>query len=108
MNNAKNGTGTVSAIKWDPASTETPDGARPPYIALAHELIHCMHNLKGTSYMTGIGDVKVDEMMVTGLKGYEQQPVSENRIREEHGVHYRSSYHGQCSAAEGAPDVNAF
>jgi len=44
-------------------------------------------------------------MRVTGLKGFEQEPISENRIRGEHGIAYRVSYHGKCSALEGAPDA---
>jgi len=106
---ASDGTGAVSSIQWDPETKDTPDGARPPFIALAHELIHCMHNLKGTSHLIGGDDEKKrDEMMVTGLRGYEQEPISENRIRAEHNVVYRNSYHGKCSYADGSVDANAF
>ena len=38
-----------SAIKWNPQQTVTPDGKRPPFIGLAHEMIHARHNLKGES-----------------------------------------------------------
>jgi Effector protein len=104
--------GTVSSIKWDPIHTKTPDGARPPFIGLAHELVHAYHNLKGDS--TLIADdrfdgseaaTKNDEMRVVGLRGFEKEPISENRIRHEHGVAYRSSYDGKCSADEGSPDT---
>jgi hypothetical protein len=106
---ASNGTGAISSIKWDPKNEETPDGSRPPFIALAHELIHCMHNLLGTSHIIGGDDAKkLDEMRVTGLKGYEQEPISENRIRKEHGIAYRNSYSGKCSKEEGTPDKAAF
>lgn len=106
---ASDGTGSISLILWDPKATDTPDGARPPFIALAHELIHCMHNLKGTSHLLpGEDSKKTDEMMVTGLRGYEQQPISENRIRAEHGIAYRNSYYGQCSYEEGHVDESAF
>lgn len=106
--NATNGTGSISIIRWDPKANATPDGARPPFIALAHELIHCMHNLKGTSHLLTIAEKKIDEMMVTGLRGYEQEPISENRIRGEHGIAYRNSYGDVCSYAEGKVDKNAF
>jgi hypothetical protein len=97
--------GAVSSIKWDPIHNKTPDGSRPPYIGLAHELIHCYHNLRGSSTLVGGAErVKEDEMRVTGLRGFEQEPISENRIRAEHNLPYRSSYHGKCSAAEGSPD----
>ena len=106
---ASNGTGVISSLKWDPKSKETPDGARPPFIALAHELIHCMHNLLGTSHLIGgASQLKLDEMRCTGLQGYEQEPVSENRIRREHNIPLRSSYHGKCSKAEGQPDASKF
>lgn len=103
---SSDGTGAISSIKWDPKNTDTPDGSRPPFIALAHELIHCLYNLAGTSNLTnGDAGKKQDEMRVTGLKGFEQEPISENRIRGEHGIAYRVSYHGKCSALEGAPDA---
>lgn len=107
--NAADGTGAVSSIKWDPKNCDTPDGSRPPFIGLAHELIHCMYNLQGTSHLlAGDDGKKLDEMRVTGLKGYEQEAISENRIRREHGVRYRCSYHGKCSFEEGAPDTSLF
>ncbi len=104
---ASDGTGAVSSIKWDPKTPQTPDGARPPFIALAHELIHALHNLEGNSILSGVDFKKKDEMRVTGLQGYEQEPISENRIRYEHGVAYRCSYHGICDALEGTPDTAA-
>jgi hypothetical protein len=42
-----------------------------------------------------------------GLRGYEDAPISENRIRREHGIAYRSSYSGKCSREEGSPDEDA-
>jgi len=113
-NNACNGVGSVSGIRWDPKSTDTPDGARPPWVGLAHELIHCYHNLRGTSHLLGQGTMstedmkKLDEMRVVGLRGYEMEPICENRIRREHGIALRKSYHGRCSKAEGAPDKSLF
>jgi hypothetical protein len=107
--NAADGTGAVSSISWDPKNEATPDGSRPPYIGLAHELIHSLYNLLGTSHLLAGEDGKtLDEMRVTGLKGYEGMAISENRIRKEHGITYRSSYSGPCSAADGKPDKAAF
>jgi hypothetical protein len=110
--------GSVSAIRWDPVHTSTPDGSRPPFIALAHELIHAWRNLCGNSYLnagdgtlgatfTGSGEAAkdADEMKVVGLRGFEQEPITENRIRAEHGLPYRTSYASRCSAADGTPDV---
>jgi hypothetical protein len=109
--------GTVSGIRWDPLHNSTPDGSRPPFIGLAHELIHAWRNLYGISYIRmGTGTLgtnfnnsedatNVDEMKVVGLRGFEQELITENRIRKEHGLPYRTSYFGRCSAAEGAPDT---
>lgn len=112
--NSCNGIGAPSVIKWDPKTTETPDGARPPWVALAHELIHCYHNLRGTSHLIATAtsstddEKKLDEMRVVGLRGYEMEPICENRIRKEHGVALRVSYYGKCSKDEGRPDKTLF
>lgn len=90
MNSAKDGTGTVSAIYYNPNVYITPDGKRPPYIGLAHELIHAMHNLKGTSKTT----THDDEYMVVGFGSNSDLPVTENAIRAEHNVEARASYAG--------------
>jgi hypothetical protein len=106
---ASDGSGINSAIKWDPKSEDTPDGTRPPFIGLAHELIHCMFNLQGTSILTSGSDgLKRDEMRTTGLQGFENEPISENRIRQEQGIAYRCSYFGKCSKLEGTPDATLF
>lgn len=100
------GVGAVSCIRWDPVHYNTPDGSRPPFIGLAHELIHCYHNLRGTSTLVrGEEGKKEDEMRVVGLRGYENEPISENLIRREHQLPYRTSYYQRCSAQDGAPDV---
>jgi hypothetical protein len=120
VNASTPGEGSVSVITWDPASNSTPDGSRPPFIGLAHELIHAWHNLGGGSLIStsqgtmgepfsgaggGIEAAKnVDEMRVVGLQGWEKEPITENRIRAEHGLPYRNSYEGRCSAQDGTPD----
>ncbi len=96
------GEGAACAIKWDPKNKKTPDGSRPPFIALAHELIHCYHNLRGNSLMQK--SKENDEAKTVGLAGYEGEPISENRIRREHGIAYRSQYNGRCEGPEWIPD----
>lgn len=98
-------TGVASAVKWDPQNKNAPDGARPPFIGLAHELIHCYYNLHGGSLHNKTGKDQ-DEAQVVGLSGYEQNPISENRIRAEHNVPYRKQYNGQCEGAIWIPDEN--
>jgi hypothetical protein len=102
------GAGSCSLIAWDPIHNSTPDGSRPPFIALAHELVHAYHNIRGTARATQVGDVSgdrtTDEALTVGLRGFEKEPVSENRIRREHGISFRTSYHGYCCAQDFSPD----
>lgn len=84
------GTGTTSAIKYNPNVYVTPDGTRPPYIGLAHELIHAHHNLYGTS----MNNKHEDEYRVVGMGDYEGEPITENKIRGEHDLEGRTSYLG--------------
>jgi Effector protein len=46
--NAKNGTGAASGVAWNSNVWDIPgERRRPPYIGLAHELIHAWHNAYG-------------------------------------------------------------
>lgn len=91
MNLATNGGGgTTSAIYYNPNVYVTPDGTRPPYIGLAHEMIHAHHNLHGTS----LNVVHDDEHKVVGMGEYATAPITENKIRAEHQVADRTSYVG--------------
>jgi hypothetical protein len=60
----------------------------PPHITMGHELIHCLH------FMTGIGDpdYKREEHMTVGIKGFEDQPITENKLRKESGMPLRVKY----------------
>jgi hypothetical protein len=86
------GSGSTSAIEWDPNVVVTPDGSRPPYIGLAHELIHARRNLLGISR----GNAADDEAETVGLRRPPSPqvvlPVSENDIRDETGMGRRMRY----------------
>jgi hypothetical protein len=75
------GVGTASAVKWISAQWDTPDGQRPPVIGLAHELVHAWNNALGTSCK----DDAQNEKTVVGLLPTNNNPVTENAIRMEHG-----------------------
>lgn len=60
----------------------------PPEITLAHELIHCWHMLNGS----GKADIKAEEWMTVGIKGFEGMPLTENRLRQEAGYPARTKY----------------
>ena len=68
----------------------------PVYIALAHELIHSLHHLSGTSYREEVqapgGAVKREEMFTTGLGPYANTRLSENALRREVGLPERTHY----------------
>jgi hypothetical protein len=93
---AKNGTGSASGVAWNSNIWVIPgQGQRPPYIGLAHELIHAWHNAYGTKK----ADYDDEENFTVGL-GQHMMPnplavpatITENMIRLEHGVPIRHRY----------------
>lgn len=86
--NACNGVGCLSGVFWNANSIETPEGPRPNYIGLAHELIHAMHNLQGQA----LPDTEDEENFTVGLGKFDAAPITENQIRKEHEVPLRTKY----------------
>lgn len=88
---ACNGTGCVTAVTWNANVIETPDGSRPTFIALAHELVHALYNLKGEAH----ADTSAEEYRTVGLAPVANaREITENKIRAEHNVPLRASYSG--------------
>lgn len=92
------GVGAVTAIKYNPNMIDTPDGKRPSWIALAHELIHAYYNLKGKGLPSGkvmnvFGMVEQEELATVGLGGLGRS-ITENKIRDEAGLPTRTTYGG--------------
>ena len=88
---ACNGNGTVTAVTWNANIIETPDGSRPAFVALAHELIHALYNLKGEAY----SDASDEEYRTVGLPPVaNDRAITENKIRAEHKVPLRAAYSG--------------
>jgi hypothetical protein len=95
------GPGTFTRIYWDPNITQTPDGVRPYWVGLAHELIHARRNLLGIGYLD---DNRTEELHTVGLSLLGSAggvalndrgrwgPITENDIRAEHGVAPRMRY----------------
>jgi hypothetical protein len=76
------------------------------FTALVHELLHASRMLKGRAsaaleYPYGFVD---EEFRTVGLKQWENKPLTENSIREEHGLPLRKSY----SAGEGKSVVTDY
>jgi hypothetical protein len=84
------GVGCASVVRWIPNQWVTPDGQRPPYIGLAHELVHAWNNAQGTA----VYDKARNEKIVTGLLPSNNNPITENAIRAEHKIQLRTSYSG--------------
>jgi len=69
------------------------------YVGLAHELVHGMHMMNGTSYSSQIDDVwqqgtgqRKEEERAVGIGQFTREPFSENTIRREAGLPLRASY----------------
>jgi len=90
QDNAFNGTGTYSTVTVNPNLTVVPHGPRPPYIALAHELIHALHNLEGDAER----HEPDEENKTVGIakSEYIWGDITENMIRIEHGLDLRTAY----------------
>jgi hypothetical protein len=120
LNYRAKGTGTASTVQYrnNPemvAIYTTYIGVKtPPFTMLAHELIHALHSLSGDnrgSYATvdesHDADWKHEEARTVGISIYENNPVSENAIRDEHRLPRRKTYSldpmsGLTSALAGA------
>lgn len=88
---ACNGTGSITALTWNANVLSTPDGARPTFIALAHELVHSLYNLKGEGFL----DASDEEYRTVGLAPVANaREITENLIRDEHGIPRRTTYSG--------------
>jgi hypothetical protein len=89
--NACNGVGSITSVTWHCNMMSTPDGERPPYIALAHELIHALYNLKGEAF----SDASHEEYRTVGLAPVaDAREITENKIRAEHDIPLRTAYSG--------------
>ena len=94
------GQASVTAIKFNANMIETPDGKRPSWVGLAHELIHAYYNLKGKGAPAGItqmnvnGQVEKEEMLTVGLGPGPHRGITENMIRAEAGLPVRVTYGG--------------
>lgn len=97
---ATQGQGSITAIKYNANMITTPDGNRPAWIGLAHELIHAYYNLLGKGLGGGKiqnvnGMVEREEMATVGLGPGPGRDITENMIRLEHGLPARTTYGGQ-------------
>ena len=95
----RKGEGVGSQIRWNPTSSRslkdgkplTDEWERDSFVSLAHELIHSMRMLNGTSKLNDFRqfperDGRNEELRVIGTNRYAFKRISENGIRQEHGL----------------------
>ena len=94
------GAGSSALVLFDPTVGAGPDGDRPSWVALGHELIHAYHYVTGTCARKLNGSTDTDsglseeEMQTIGTGGYKGQIPSENWLRESAGAVERTKYSG--------------
>jgi len=94
------GEGTSCTVNWNNEKVKCDGKYRPPFIALAHELIHALHDIHGATYRPYSGSLADDsgkaeeEARTVGLGPHVDEPITENKIRAEHGIALRPSYSG--------------
>jgi len=104
MNHLKPGAGTSAWVIWDPALESVRTGIavdkqaawmdRPPWIALAHELIHAWRLACGRCVFRPNGSTEYyyEEAMTVGLPPYDGCRYTENRFRALKGLPLRTFY----------------
>lgn len=94
------GSGSSALVLFDPDMPAGPDGERPNWIALGHELIHAYHYVTGTCARPLTGSTNADsglseeEMQTIGTGGYDGHIPSENWLRESAKFPKRTKYSG--------------
>jgi RHS repeat-associated protein len=89
LTNSIPGTGSVGTLMFNDTVRVTSLGEEvPSVIVLAHEMIHLEHYLRGAGR-----DGKDGEWGVVGIKGYENEAITENKIRQELGMPVRTGYY---------------
>jgi hypothetical protein len=103
MDHLTPGAGTGAWVVWDPlvesvcthlqADRRAAWMDRPPWIALAHELIHGWRLVTGRSvFKPGPMEDYYEEAMTVGLAPYDQCRFTENRLRHLKGLPLRTYY----------------
>lgn len=94
------GPGSSALVLFDPDFPAGPDGDRPGWVALGHELVHAYHYVTGTCARALSGSTDTDsglseeEMQTIGVAGYDRQVPSENWLREGASLPLRKTYSG--------------
>lgn len=104
------GPGTDAWVSWqhdvtDLSATFAKDAPgwakRPPWVALAHELIHAWRMVSGRVVFHPTLEEYYEEAMTVGLPPYDRCPLTENRFREA-AKEPRRSFYGPSTEAKSA------
>ncbi len=105
------GSGMGSQVQYNPniehQYTKGASVKTPPFVALAHELIHALHSISGGvikayNWTNGTGGSScgaiLEEARTVGLGIFKNTRICENAIRREHGLPQRTFYavKGDC------------
>jgi len=101
----RKGEGVGSSIRWNPNQQGESDKERLPesewasasFVGLAHELVHSLRMLKGTSTSNEFNQFPKshgidEERRAVGVGRHHFRHLSENSIRKEHGIPPRQSF----------------
>jgi len=85
---AENGNGSAAVVRFSNTVRALNSGLKnPPFVGLAHELIHALHSLKGEN--KGGSE---EEQRTVGLGKYSTEKLCENAIRRDAGLPNRDAY----------------
>jgi len=86
---ASDGTGSTATLFYSNTEILSDTGTWfIPHVTMGHELIHCLHSVRGEMDP----DNRQEEYATVGIKGYEDNEFTENKIRQEAGYPLRTKY----------------
>lgn len=86
---ASDGTGSVAYLFYSNTEILSDSGTWfIPHITVGHELIHCLHSLFGEMDP----DNRTEEYKTVGIKGYEDNTYTENKLRADAHFPRRDKY----------------
>lgn len=87
--NGRVGTGCACWVYYNNNELRTKDGTwLVPHVTLGHELIHAWHYLNGAAERND----RSEEHMTVGIKGFQNMPFTENKLRAEANIPQRTKY----------------
>jgi uncharacterized Zn-binding protein involved in type VI secretion len=120
-NEERGGIFSGAVVYYDPDTIrQTQDASeqwssRPPVVGLAHEMVHALGDVEGTSISHGEvdpspppsePDIEREEARTIGTGSYAGTSPTENSIRKEMGLPQRANHYGRTPPPENPPPPN--